>query len=90
MAAAQGDYFRDPWRYDFIVQALNVIAVADNPDNVELANTNSYAVDISGWKLTGGVQFTFYGGTVIPSNGVLYVSPDLKAFRSRTSGPRGA
>ena len=41
VAAAQGDYFRDPWRYDFIVQALNVIAVADNPDNVELANTIS-------------------------------------------------
>jgi len=41
VGAAQGDYFRDPWRYDFIVQALNVIAVADNPDAVELANTIS-------------------------------------------------
>jgi len=41
VAAAQGDYFRDPWRYDFIVQALNVIAVADNPDAVELDNTIS-------------------------------------------------
>ena len=39
VAAAQGDYFRDAWRYDFIVQALNVIAVVDNPDEVELANT---------------------------------------------------
>jgi hypothetical protein len=41
VAAAQADYFRDPWRYDFIVQALNVIAVVGNPDEVELANTIS-------------------------------------------------
>ena len=41
VAAAQADYFRDPWRYDFIVQALNVIAVVANPDEVELANTIS-------------------------------------------------
>lgn len=38
---AQGDYLRDAWRYDFIVQSLNVIAVVDNPDDVELANTIS-------------------------------------------------
>jgi hypothetical protein len=41
VAAAQADYFRDAWRYDFIVQALNVIAVVDHPDEVELANTIS-------------------------------------------------
>ncbi len=41
VAAAQADYFRDAWRYDFIVQALNVIAVVDDPDEVELANTIS-------------------------------------------------
>jgi hypothetical protein len=41
VTTAQGDYVRDPWRYDFIVQALNVIAVVDDPDEVELANTIS-------------------------------------------------
>ena len=41
VATAQGDYIRDPWRYDFIVQALNVIAVVDDPNDVELANTIS-------------------------------------------------
>ncbi len=56
---------------------------------LELRNTNNYAADISGWKLGGGVEFTFRGGTVIPAGGTLYVSPDVKAFRARTSGPRG-
>jgi len=41
VAVAQGEYCRDAWRYDFIVQALNVIAVVDNPDDVELSNTIS-------------------------------------------------
>ena len=41
VAVAQGDYFRDSWRYDFIMQALNVIAVVDDPEEVELANTIS-------------------------------------------------
>lgn len=54
-----------------------------------VTNPNPYAVDISDWKLAGGVDFTFEAGTVLPSNGVLYVSPDVKAFRARTTGPRG-
>ena len=41
VAVAQGEYFRDSWRYDFIMQALNVIAVVDDPEEVELANTIS-------------------------------------------------
>jgi hypothetical protein len=61
---------------------------------VELINTNSYAVDISGWRIEGGIQFTFPPGTVIPTlaagvSNRLYISPDVKAFRARTTGPRG-
>ena len=54
-----------------------------------LTNPNNYAVDISDWKLGGGVDFTFKPGTVVPANSVLYVSPDVRAFRARTVGPRG-
>ena len=56
---------------------------------IELRNTNAYAADISGWKVGGAVEFTFRGGTVIPAGGSLYLSPDVKAFRARTTGPRG-
>ncbi len=56
---------------------------------VRLANTNSFAVDVSGWNLGGAVSFTFKPGTVIPAGKSLYVSPDVTAFRARTSGPHG-
>ncbi|HLP77811.1 MAG TPA: lamin tail domain-containing protein, partial [Candidatus Paceibacterota bacterium] len=56
---------------------------------VSLTNANSYAVDISGWKLRGGIEFTFKPGTVMASNSALFVSPNVRAFRSRTVAPRG-
>src|SRR5215510_6458845 len=55
---------------------------------VELLNPNSVAVDISGWRLDRAVDFTFAPGTVVPANGRIYVSPDLAAFLTRTTGPR--
>ncbi|OHB65126.1 MAG: hypothetical protein A2Y77_02430 [Planctomycetes bacterium RBG_13_62_9] len=56
---------------------------------IEVVNPNAYAVDITGWQLTGGVEHTFLPGTVLPAGGSLYVSPNVRAFRSRTSGPAG-
>ena len=55
---------------------------------VELRNSNPVAVDISGWRLEGGVEFTFAPGTVVPANGRVYVSPNSAGFRTRTTGPR--
>ena len=54
-----------------------------------LTNPNAYAVDISGWRLDGGVRYTFKGGTVIPANSLAYVSPDKRAFRQRPVAPTG-
>jgi hypothetical protein len=56
---------------------------------IELRNPNAFAADISGWKLTGGVDYTFSDGVVIPAGGSLYVSPNVAAFRARTTSPRG-
>ena len=56
---------------------------------LEIVNSNSFAVDISGWQLTDGVRFTFTGGTVIPAGNTLYISPDVATFRNRASGPSG-
>lgn len=56
---------------------------------VALTNANPYAVDVSGWKLQGGIEFTFRPGTVMASNSALFVSPNVRAFRSRTVSPRG-
>lgn len=54
-----------------------------------LSNNMPYAVDLTDWRLGGGVEFRFKPGTVVPSNGVVYVSPHTPSFRARSSGPRG-
>jgi hypothetical protein len=75
---------------------IGVVGVEYNPPSgnqleeyICLTNANPYAVDISGWKLGGGAEFTFIAGTVMPSNSVLYVSPNTKAFRNRAVAPKG-
>ncbi len=35
------------------------------------------------------MKFTFEGGTVVPAHGLFYVSPDVKAFRSRAASDGG-
>jgi hypothetical protein len=56
---------------------------------VQLVNPNSSAVDISNWRIEGGIEYTFRAGTVIPAGGSLYISPSVPAFLARTTGPRG-
>ena len=56
---------------------------------LQLNNTNSIAVDISGWKLAGAIEHTFQGGVVMPANSQMFVVPDKKAFRQRTRTPKG-
>jgi hypothetical protein len=56
---------------------------------IELVNPNAYAVDLSGWQLTGGVEHVFRPGTVLIAGGRLYVSPNVRAFRSRPTSPKG-
>ena len=67
----------------------NPISGYQDEEYLTLVNPNTVAVDISGWKLSGGVDFTFEDGTVIPAGGTLYVSPNVVAFRARATGPSG-
>ena len=76
--------------------AISFGAIEPNPASgnqdqefVQLLNPNSMAVDISNWRITGGIEHTFVGGTVIPANGRLYLSPNAAAFRARTVSPKG-
>jgi hypothetical protein len=61
---------------------------------VEIRNPNLAAVDISGWKITGGITHTFEPGTVIHGRGTatyasLYLCKNRKQFKLRTTGPSG-
>ncbi len=75
---------------------INFGAIEYNPSSgvqdqeyIELVNPNSFSVDLSGWVLSGGVDFTLRQGTVVPAGGSLYLSPDVTAFRARAVSPKG-
>ena len=70
--------------------AIEANPASGNQDEefIQLLNPNSIAVDISDWRLTGGVEHIFAAGTVLAPNGTLYVSPSVTAFRARNSSPK--
>lgn len=74
---------------EFAEVDFNPVSGNQNHEYVALTNRSALALDLSGWTLNGAISFTFKPGTVIPSNSALYISPDVRQFRSRTTGPRG-
>src|SRR6185295_10790777 len=56
---------------------------------ISVTNSSPFPVDLSGWQIDGGIRFTFVPGTVVTSNGVVYVAANVRAFRARPTGPRG-
>ena len=61
-----------------------------------IKNTSGQYIDVSGWKITGAVNLTFRGGTVIPpfttgtdNIGLLHVARNARQFRLRTVAPKG-
>jgi len=67
----------------------NPVSGNQDEEYIELVNPNTYAADISGWQLAGGVKHTFLPGTVLVAGGRLYASPSVRAFRSRAISPTG-
>lgn len=75
---------------------VSVVSVEFSPassnqqqEYILMTNPAPFALEISGWKLEGAVDFTFAPGTVIPATNAFYVSPNVRMFRARTTGPRG-
>ena len=68
---------------------LNPSSGNQNQEYVEIVNQNGFAVDISGWQISGGIELLFQPGTVVPSQSSLYISPDVRAFRAREISPKG-
>ncbi len=63
---------------------------------IVIKNSSADYVDVSGWTLSGEVDFTFYGGTVIPpfttgvdNIGLLHVARRPDSFRQRAISPKG-
>ncbi len=49
---------------------------------LELANTSSSPIDMSGWSFTQGIVATMPSGSVIPAGGYFVVSPDPARFQA--------
>lgn len=47
---------------------------------VELFNTGAQALSLTGWRLTGGIEFDFPVGTTLPARGFLVVALDPAAI----------
>ncbi|HUF63856.1 MAG TPA: CotH kinase family protein [Verrucomicrobiales bacterium] len=72
--------------------------VSGNQDEeyLVLRNPNDFEVDLSGWSISGGIEFTFPAGCVLPRGTLfkpgqefLYVAADPTTFRTRATGPSG-
>ncbi len=60
---------------------------AENPEEwVELYNRSAAPVSLDGWRLDGGISFTFPAGTMLPPDAYLCVTNDLAAFTAAHPG----
>src|SRR5687768_12773888 len=50
---------------------------------IELHNSGMAAVDLSGWRLTEGVEFTFPAGTTIAAGGYLVIAENPARLRAK-------
>ena len=76
---------------DIVIAAVEANPSGGNQEQefIRLHNNENTEIDISGWVIEGGVDFTFRAGTVIERNGDLYVSPSSKDFLNRSVSPKG-
>ena len=81
-----------------VIEQIDFNPASANQDDefFVIRNNSGNSVDLSGWHVTGAVDVTFTGGTIIPAytNGVdniglLHVAKSPAAFRARTSGATG-
>jgi hypothetical protein len=54
-----------------------------------ITNPNAFAVDVSGWQVTGAMAMTIKPGTVIGAGDSLYLTHRVASFRQRTETPKG-
>jgi len=90
-ATLNGDFIppSQPTNAVVLINATDYNPVSGNlaEQYVQLLNTNANAVDVSGWHLTGAIEFTPRSGTVIPAGKSLYLAANVNAFRARAVTP---
>jgi hypothetical protein len=70
-----------------VINEIFYKAPNDLPEQwLELYNRTNAPVDVSGWELSEGVDYSFAAGTSIPAGGYLVVAWDPAAFTTRHPG----
>ena len=67
----------------------NPSSLNQDEEYIEIKNAADEAIDLSGWNVTGGVEFEFLSGTILEAEGSVYLTPDVSVFRSRATSPTG-
>ena len=73
----------------FGVIEANPSSLNQDEEYIEIKNAADEAIDLSGWNVTGGVDFEFLPGTILEAKGSVYLSPNVLTFRSRATSPTG-
>ncbi len=75
--------------FDITFGPMDAGFLSETPEEeyFELRNLGSVAIDLSGWRIQGAVEFAFQAGTVLPAGSSLFLSPDVRAFRERSVAP---
>ncbi len=68
-----------PLASDVFISELSYHSVTENDDEefVEIYNSGSAAVNLDGWRLDGGISFTFPSGIVLPAGERLVVARNV-------------
>ncbi len=78
-----------PGDFDVIFNEIHYHPFGNDPldEFLELHNRGSLLVDLSGWRLSGGVVFAFPEKTFLPGGGYLVVGPDPENTSRRYGVP---
>ena len=74
---------------DFGEYDANPVSGNQDEEYIRIDNPMDTAIDLTGWRVDGGIEHEFLPGTVIEAGGSLYLSPDVPTFRARATGPSG-
>jgi regulation of enolase protein 1 (concanavalin A-like superfamily) len=74
-----------PLTDDVVINEVMYHPISENSDDefVELFNAGTNAVDLSGWRFTDGINFTFPSNTLIAAGGYLVVSKNRTNLLAR-------
>lgn len=94
LASPPNSFAGSGWNYTFnpgasyvgqvVINEIMYHPASENPaeEYIELHNPSAAAVNLTGWQLTRGVDYTF-GALTLPAGGYVVVAADVAAFRAK-------